>query len=108
VTDKVAAEDNEVGLQLDHPLGHAAEPAHRNRRTVVQIRDQRDAVAFELRAEAAYREIHLRRLEHRFIPTKKRRGNTLRQPTEWKLGESLETWSSALARRRATSRVQEE
>src|SRR6267143_1947138 len=49
------------------------EPSRRDGWTVVQVGDQRDAVAGELRREVGYREGNLRRDEPRVLPAKKRR-----------------------------------
>ena len=107
VTDEVTAEDNEIGRQFVDALRHAGEPSRRDGWTVVQVGDQRDAVAGELRREVGYREGDLRRDEPRVLPAKKRRGETLRQPTEGYLGESLEDGSPSLSCWRVGSRMQE-
>jgi hypothetical protein len=74
---------------------------------MVQIGDECDPVVGELGVEIAHRETNLRGLEPDVVPAKERRCETLRDPPQRGLGESLEKGGTPLPRRPVAARMQE-
>ena len=90
VADEIAAQHHEIGVELPHPVGHLLKPPRGHRGTMVQIRDERQAVAHEPAGEALYGDRDVRCLEPGALPADERTGQPLGHPPERSLGDALE------------------
>src|SRR5256712_10239988 len=103
VADEIAAQHHEIGVELPHRVGHAPEPPRGDSGTMVQIGDQRQAVAHEPRGKALDGDRDFGCLEPGAIPADERTRQPLGQPSERSLGDALEPRRAPLPRGRVTA-----
>ena len=108
VTHEIPSQDDKIRRELLHTLSHAQEPVRRNGWSVVQVRNERDAVPVKLGGEAMQGKRDLRGLERDPVPAKEWRSEALRHPSQRDLDESFENGRPSLPRGRVAPRMQED
>jgi len=107
VAHEIPTQRYEIGRELGDAVRRAREPGGRHHRAAVEIRDERDAVAVELRRQAADRDADLGRQQQPPIPARQRRAQVLHDPADRHLHRALECGHARLPAGRVTPRIEQ-